>query len=137
MHWHRCMRIDLKVHDCFRDRVKRANDLHLKRIDPKVRQLPHRPVHDLIGLGRSHLINHVGDQIKKPLICLARVQPESSVNVELVSLELIDQPGNVIDLVSYQRCLIDGSTPCAASVIAASRRVLGTLYDSSRQSRWR
>ncbi len=113
------MRIDLKVRNFFSDWVVWANELYFKRIDPEVCQLPHRPVHDLVGFGRTHLVDHIRDQVKKPLICLARVKPKGSFNAETVFLQLIDQPGNVVDLVFYQRCLIHGSTPCAASVIAA------------------
>jgi hypothetical protein len=65
------------------------------------------------------LVDHTRDEIKKPLIRLARVQPERGLDVKTVSLEPFDQPWHVLDLVFYQRCLIYGSTPCAVSVIAA------------------
>jgi len=71
------------------------------------------------GFGNSLSIDDVRDEVKKPLVCLTPIEPESGLHVEIVMLKLIDEPGHVIDLVFYQRCLIHGSTPCAASVIAA------------------
>src|SRR3954447_4483915 len=105
--------------DCLRDRVVRTDELHLKTINPEVWQSLHRLVYGLVGLGNPFLIDHVRHEIKKPLVSLTRVEPESGLHVESVPLELIDQLGYVIDLVCYQRCLIHGSTPCAESVIAA------------------
>lgn len=64
------------------------------------------------------ILNYVGDEVKKPLVGLTCVEPERGLHVKTISVELIDQLRYVIDLVIYQRCSIQGSTPCVASVIA-------------------
>jgi hypothetical protein len=111
----------VQVKDVLGHSALRADQLDLKRIDPKgLRHPPNNGMNFLVRLGESKCINGGACQIKIPLAVFAFC-PKSGAHIEAFARHFLNQLPAVGNLGIYQRFLIHGKTPFFEFVIASKR----------------
>ncbi len=72
-------------------------EFQLESIDPEIGHLPHGSEHCFVGVSNPDLVDKIRGDVEKPLVGFARIEPKSDFHVDVISLKLSDDSGDVLD----------------------------------------
>jgi hypothetical protein len=72
-------------------------EFQLESIDPEIGHLPHGSEHRFVRISNPYQVDKIRGDVEEPLVGFARIEPKNDFYVDVISLKLSDDSGDVVD----------------------------------------